>query len=716
MNPSVSDFNVDVAFGGFLFDHAPDALLVFDFDAHRFVAANPAAVELFECPLEELLRVGPEAFHAEEFEALSATKSRIDAITSQVLAGQSIFHEVWLRTAKGRERCCELRLERLRDPRRHLIRASYIDATDRINAQIELHNRKSQLAELSQHNQSVLDHVLEGIIVVDSDGCIRTFNKAATKIFGYAVDEVIGRNVSVLMPEPDRSHHNRYMSRYESTGKARVVGTSRAGNAQHKSGRIFPIQLSLSAIQRSGRPMYVGLVRDISEDQEAQARIERLAFFDGLTGLPNRKQLMDRLAQVRARHMDSGGHAALIFADLDQFKSINSTLGHAAGDDLLRAIANRFSTCVGDHGMAARLGGDEFAFVIEGLGKEYEQALLSATEWCQRLLALSQRGFGLHGHDFRTSASLGALVFGAGEHTSDELIARADLAMHQAKSESRDTYRFYDAKLGREVIRKASLLNDLRLALPRNELLLMYQPQVSATDCVVGAEALVRWRHPTRGLVSPVDFIPLAEQSGFVIEIGRWVLKEACAALAQWRHRKETERLTLAVNISATEFRSPDFVKDVTKAIEDAGANPRCLKLELTESILALDLEELSCKLSELRRLGVGISLDDFGTGYSSIAYLRQLPIDQLKIDRSFIVELEHSKRDETIVRGLIDLCQVLGLSVIAEGVETELQRERLVACGCRLLQGYLTGAPMHLDQVNAMAESSADAVIDRVR
>lgn len=571
-------------------------------------------------------------------------------------------------------------------------------------------------AELAQHRQAILDNVLEAIITADDQGRIQSFNKAATQIFGYHADEVMGRDLALLMPEPEATQHAGHMARYAATRQARVIGVGRETRGRHRTGRVFPIHLSVSALERHGRLSYVGLIRDISAQKEAEQHIERLAYYDSLTGLANRRLLLDRVVQAQRRMTVRPGHAVLISADIDQFKFVNDTLGHEAGDALLRAVGRRFEEAVGACGTVARLSGDEFALLITGLDADADIAQQEATVWCQTLLELTRRHHGLFGRECHASASLGVVLFSDGRESAERLLAHAGMAMYQAKSETRDSFRFFDAETARRAAQRATLLSDLRLALPRKELTLAYQPQVDDHGRLLGAEALLRWRHPTRGMVSPADFIPLAEQSGFVIEIGRWVLRQACELLACWRADARLAQLSLAVNVSAAEFRAPDFVEVVQRTLADSGADPRKLKLELTESVLTTDLDDLGSKLLPLKRMGLGLSLDDFGTGYSAIACLRKLPLDQLKIDRSFIVELETSERDRAIVQGIFALCRILGLSAIAEGVETEGQRELLVEGGCRQFQGWLTGKPMGADELVRMASQTPVAVTDGQR
>lgn len=681
-----------------LYDQAPDALLVYDADTGLYVDANAAAAELFECSVSELCTLGPEAFHRDTADSASDVRRIVDEATSRALGGHQVAHEVWLSTRRGRRRCCEVRLVHLKGCQGQLIRASYIDVTERLQAQIELYTQKAQLADLVKSSQAIVNNVLEAIVTADADGRIQSFNHAATQIFGYAAHEVIGKNLSLLMPEPESARHDRYLTRYETTRRPHVIGKGRESMGRHKSGRVFPVHLSISVIEGEHRPTYVGLISDISAQHEAQARIERLAFHDTLTNLPNRSALLERLKATSATLCEHQGHAILISVDVDRFRSVNDTLGHAAGDTLLHTLGAKFSRCVGDLGTVARLGGDEFGVLIHPLDEEREAVVLQASAWCQRLMQIARAKHDLEGHEFRTSASLGVTLLGASTQTPEVLLRQANMAMHQAKAESRDTYRFFDPELAVSVSRKSALLNDLRLALPRGEMMLAYQPQVDGADQVIGAEALVRWKHPDRGMIPPADFIPLAEQSGFINELGLWVLRSACATLARWATHPRSADLTLAVNISASEFRDPDFVDVLTRTLKETSADPKRLKLELTESVLTQDLEELSKKLQALKELGVSLALDDFGTGYSSIAYLRSLPVDQLKLDRSFILEIAHNPRDETIVRGVVELSRLLGFSVIAEGVETQAQRDRLRACHCSHVQGYLTGRPMTAD------------------
>ncbi len=426
----------------------------------------------------------------------------------------------------------------------------------------------------------------------------------------------------------------------------------------------------------------------------AQEEIRNLAFFDPLTGLPNRRLLIDRLRHTLAIHARQGKNGALLFIDLDNFKNLNDTRGHAHGDELLREVAQRLVRCVRDSDTVARLGGDEFVLMLEDLGASAEEAADNATAAGQKILESLNHSYPLSGGDTHSTPSIGVALFGAAEADSDELLKRADLAMYQAKEAGRNTLRFYDPVLQSIVAGHLALESDLRRSLREGGLALHYQPQVDRAGRVIGAEALTRWQHPERGAVPPAQFIPLAERSGLILPLGRWVLEAACRQLVRWQGEPATAQLTMSVNVSARQFRHPDFVGEVESALRTTGAPASQLKLELTESLLLEDVEEAIVRMELLQRRGVAFSLDDFGTGYSSLAYLKRLPLQQLKIDRSFVRDVLTDPNDAVIARTIIALGQSLGLELMAEGVETVEQRDFLLQHGCDAFQGYLFGRP----------------------
>ena len=445
---------------------------------------------------------------------------------------------------------------------------------------------------------------------------------------------------------------------------------------------------------------YRGTGRDITARKRAEADIERLAFYDALTGLPNRRLLLDRLNQALASSARHGNYGALLFIDLDNFKVLNDTLGHHMGDALLMQVAQRLSTCVRAMDTVARLGGDEFVVMLEELSTDVAAAGAQVELIGRKVLLALNQEFTLGGQPHHSSPSIGVTLFFQHQHGVDELLKRADLAMYQAKAAGRNTLRFFDPVMQAAASARAALEADLRQALVRHEFALHYQPVVDAQAHMTGVEALLRWHHPRRGMVAPGEFIPVAEQAGLILPLGQWVLEQACAQLVAWSAQPVTQRLSIAVNVSARQFRHPEFSNQLLDLLRSSGANPYQLKLEITESLLLNDLDDAILKMGELRSIGVGFSLDDFGTGYSSLSYLKRLPLDQLKIDQSFVRDVLTDPNDAAIARTILNLAQSLDLGVVAEGVETAGQRDFLLAAGCKAFQGYLFGRPVALEQL----------------
>ncbi|MFN4121498.1 putative bifunctional diguanylate cyclase/phosphodiesterase [Acidovorax sp.] len=440
---------------------------------------------------------------------------------------------------------------------------------------------------------------------------------------------------------------------------------------------------------------YRGVGRDITERKRVESQIEQLAFFDVLTGLPNRRLLVDRLQRALAAVQRSHAQGALLFIDLDNFKDLNDTLGHDIGDQLLVQAAQRLKGCVREVDTVARFGGDEFVVLVEGLSQDASHASAEAALVASHIATTLGKPYVLGDTSHHSTPSIGIALFGLQACTVDELLKHADLAMYQAKAAGRNTQRFFDPDMQAAATQRAALEADLRRGLQQGELVLYYQPVVDAKGRLQGAEALVRWQHPRRGLVSPAEFIPLAEQTGLILPLGHWVLEAACAQLVAWSRSALTRQFFLSVNVSVRQFRQPDFVEQVLGTLNASGANPERLKLELTESLLLADVEDIIARMEQLRHFGVGFSLDDFGTGYSSLSYLKRLPLDQLKIDQGFVRDLQTDPNDAAIVRTILALADSLDLAVVAEGVETTGQLEFLQRHGCKAFQGYLFGRPM---------------------
>ena len=560
-----------------------------------------------------------------------------------------------------------------------------------IGRDVTEHRRGEEaLLESEAKTRAIVNMAVDGIITMSERGAVMTFNPAAERIFGYRAEEVIGQNVGMLMPEPFHGEHDRYITAYLAGGEAKIIGIGREVIGRRKDGGTFPMDLAVSEVCLGGGRMFTGIVRDITERKRAEEQTRRLAQHDPLTDLPNRALFHDRLQHALADAQRYGRRVALLLLDLDHFKDINDTLGHTAGDRLLVEVARRLFSCVRASDTVARLGGDEFAVVLTEVGQPEAAAVVARK--VAHMLAEPVR---LDGQEVHTGASVGITLYPADGEDPDQLLRRADMALYRAKAEGRNTYRFYAVAMGAQVEARKALERDLRRALKGGELELDFQPQLDlATGEIVGAEALVRWRHPGRGPMPPAEFIPLAETSGLIVPLGTWVLREACRQASAWQ-RAGLPPLTIAVNLSLAQCRNGGLARTARQALRAAGLEPRWLELEVTESLFLSQGNGHLDDLHRLRTQGVRVSIDDFGTGYSSLGRLRQLPVDQIKVDRSFVAGLGRSPDAEAIVRALIKLGRSLGLRVMAEGVETHEQRAFLQTEGCDAVQGFHISPPL---------------------
>ena len=472
---------------------------------------------------------------------------------------------------------------------------------------------------------------------------------------------------------------------------------------QRMDGQPFAADVLLTRMKVGEELFLQATVRDITERKQAEENIHRLAFYDPLTNLPNRRLLLDRLQHALASSTRSGRHGAIMFINLDNFKSINDTKGHDFGDLLLIEVAQRLQSCVREGDTVARLGGDEFVVMLEDLGSMAEHAAAQAEEVGEKILSALNRYYLIKEQEFHCTASIGTSLFIDRGASADELLRYADMAMSQAKKAGRNTIRFFDPKMQAALEARTILEADLRQALAGQQFRLYYQAQVDEAGRIFGAEALVRWIHPQRGMVPPCQFIPLAEETSLILDIGQWVLETACRQLASWSNDEQRCDLVLAVNVSARQFKLKDFVDRVAAVIREHRINPSRLKLELTESMVLDNLDDVVAKMHALKALGVGLSMDDFGTGYSSLSYLKQLPLDQLKIDRSFVNDIVNDPLDAVMVRTIIDMAHNFGLNVIAEGVETDAQLAFLKQHGCMAYQGYLFSKPVPIEEFEAL-------------
>ena len=540
----------------------------------------------------------------------------------------------------------------------------------------------------------------EGMVITDAAGIIVRVNQAFVESSGYPASELIGQKPRLL--RSGRHNAEFYQGIWDSISQ--TGGWQGEIWDRRKDGGEYPKWLTISAVTDAQGVVthYVGTHFDISERKRTEERIHQLAFNDQLTGLPNRSLLLDRLQQSIDGCARRGSHSALLFIDLDNFKILNDTLGHDKGDLLLREVAQRLRNCVRESDTVARLGGDEFVIILKDLSPNQLEAAAQVEIAGEKIITTLNREYHLGHHRHHSTPSIGAVVFGRNEETREDLLKQADLAMYQAKAAGRNALRFFDPEMQAQVTARVELENELRNAIRDDQFILHFQPQVDDQDCWTGAEVLVRWLHPQRGLLSPHAFIRLAEENGMILPIGQRVLEIACEQLALWSSRQEFEHLTLAVNISGRQIKHEGFVGHVLAVLERTGADPRKLKLELTESQLLTEVESTIVKMNSLRVHGVTFALDDFGTGYSSLSYLRRLPLEKLKIDRSFVNDVTSNPNDAAITRTIIALAHTLGLKVLAEGVESEEQRDFLTRNGCYWYQGHLFGHPMPLSAFEA--------------
>lgn len=572
---------------------------------------------------------------------------------------------------------------------------------------------KAAVVELRKF-EAIVGSTDDAVISKTLTGVITTWNPAAEKIFGYSAQEAIGNTIQMLIPDDRSAEESDIIARI-----ARGEGVEHFETVRlRKNGRLIDVSVTISPI-RDGQGHVVGaskIAQDITQRKNAEEQIRELAFYDPLTHLPNRRLLMDRLRQTLAACLRSRSEGAILFIDLDDFKTVNDTLGHSQGDLMLLEVARRLTACVAEADTVARLGGDEFVVVLDDLGAGSDDAAAHAETVGRRVLAALSLPYEHSGHQIPSTSSIGISLFGHLRGDVDELMKQADIAMYQAKSAGRNTLRFYDPDLQAAIQARTALEAELSLAIREGQLTLFYQPQMNDGDQLVGAEALVRWRHPSRGLVSPSEFIPLAEDTGLILPLGNWVLETACRQIAAWEDRAEMRSIPLSVNVSARQFGQPAFVGQVMMALGQAGADPRKLKLELTESTLIHNVDDVIAKMTALKSYGVSFSLDDFGTGYSSLSYLKRLPLEQLKIDQAFVRDILADPSDVAIAKTIVALAESLGLDVIAEGVETAEQRNFLARLGCHAYQGYFFSRPLQLDDFEAYAAALMPARRDDVR
>ena len=540
-----------------------------------------------------------------------------------------------------------------------------------------------------------------GIFVTDGHWKILRQNQAFSRITGFTNDELIGNSVPRLNTKlQDQTF-------FDGIDTALRVHKFWQGElwSKRKNGEIFPQMITLTAITDvlGNVSNYIGSFTDISRHKGYEEEIRNLAFYDPLTQLPNRRLLVDRLQHLISIRGRNDSHSAVLFIDLDNFKTLNDTRGHDAGDILLVEAANRLQTCVRESDTVARLGGDEFVVILGELSHVREEAIRQADIVSEKIRLLLCQPYPIMDFEHHGSGSIGVCLFSGADNTVKDLFKRADTAMYEAKTSGRNAVRFFDPAMQAVLVVRMMLESNLRVALALEQFQLYYQVQVNSDGKLVGAEALLRWIHPDRGFISPAEFIPLAEESGLIVPIGLWVMETACAQLKKWEGHADTRDMSLAVNVSAKQFQQSDFVDSISNIVHKHQIDPTRLKIELTESTILDNVADTTDKMHQLKKLGIFFSMDDFGTGYSSLAYLQRLPLNQLKIDQSFVRDISDDENDATIVRAIISLGINLGLNVIAEGVETAEQRRFLIAHDCFVFQGYLFSKPVPIEGLQAL-------------
>ena len=678
-----------------MFEQAAVGVALIDVQTLRFERVNRKFCEIFGYTREELLQL--------TVPAISDSRDVLvnDGLRAQLRQGEiSAFHmEKRILRKDGSMAWVDLTVAPvLRDGGPPQFNVGVIQDITEARAMRE------ELAASEQRLRGILDHLPVGMTMWQRSGKVMFRNRCFVELTGYDTDLLSTGEQWWRLAYPDEAVRQSAQTRWR----------ERCQRARQRGGFIEWDEYEIRCADGSVKPVGISgvllkdaqlfIFEDLSQHKAAEDEINTLAYYDPLTGLANRRLLVERFGHMLAASAASGCCGAVLMLDLDHFKTLNETRGHEHGDTLLRLVATRLRACVGQDDLLARHGDDEFVVVLAGMHATLDEARTHARAVAERILAALRAPFMLEGGHYHTTASVGAAVFQGKDEGADELLRQADMAMYQAKAAGRDTLRFYDPRLQTQVQARASLERDLRSALELGQFELHYQAQVRAGH-ITGAEALLRWKHPTRGDIPPVQFIALAEETGLIVALGDWVLRTACAQLALWAVRPRFAALTLAVNISPRQFSQGNFAAQVLAAIASSGADPRRLELEVTESLLLQDVEDTIAKMVQLKAYGIDFSLDDFGTGYSSLAYLKRLPLDQLKIDQGFVRDVLVDPNDAAIARTVVALGTSLGLRVIAEGVETEAQRAFLQRHGCDAWQGYLFSRPVPVGEFEALVE-----------